>query len=98
MTALLMPLGACWQVERLSGLIQTPLKTLCEDGATAEGVRQDIINSSVNIDKRLTKLYDLIENDILGSLQFGCNYIAPYKVRAEVPAVMISVPTWLSAM
>ena len=76
------------QVERLSGLIQTPMKTLCEDGATAEAVRQDIINSSVNIDKRLTKLYDLIENDILGSLQYGCNYIAPYKVRT------VSVPPW----
>ena len=80
--------GAWRQVERLSGLIQTPIKTLCEDGATAEGVRQDIINSSVNIDKRLTKLYDLIENDILGSLQYGCNYVAPYKVRTEV------LPTW----
>ena len=43
-------------------------------------MRQDIINSSVNIDKRLTKLYDLLENDLLGSLQIGIHYIAPYKV------------------
>ena len=70
-------------MERLSGLIETPVEKLCEDGATAEAVRQDIINSSVNIDKRLTNLYDLIENDILGSLQYGCNYVAPYKVRCK---------------
>ncbi len=82
------------QVERLSGLIETPIEKLCDDGATAEAVRQDIINSSVNIDKRLTNLYDLIENDILGSLQYGCNYVAPYKVRKRpCPMICFCSPT-----
>ena len=39
-----------------------------------------MINSTVNVDKRLGLLYDLIENDLLGRLQASPSYIAPYKV------------------
>ena len=49
-------------------------------GTVERTVRLDVINSTVNIDKRLVKLYDLIENDLLGCLQYSVNYIAPYKV------------------
>ena len=34
----------------------------------------------VNIDARLTKLYDLLENDILSRISGGQHYISPYKV------------------
>lgn len=46
-----------------------------------EQMRLQVINSTINIDKRLTNLYQLIEDDLLGSLQFSTNYIAPYGVR-----------------
>ena len=69
-------------MERLSGLIETPVEAMCAADTVAQSVRQDIINSSVNIDKRLTKLYDLLENDLLGGLQYSSNYIAPYKVSS----------------
>ncbi len=51
-------------------------------GAGASGnLRLDIINSTVNINARLTRLYDLLENDILSRISSGQHYIAPYKVR-----------------
>lgn len=50
-----------------------------------ERVRLQAINSSVNIGKRLCKLYGLIENDLLGRLQQSCNSISPYKVRGRAP-------------
>jgi Ariadne domain len=66
-------------VERLSKLIETRPAEMLKDET-----RLAIINSAVNIDKRLVKLYDLIENDLLGSLQYSVSDIAPYtgpKVR-----------------
>lgn len=61
------------EAERLSGLIQTP------ENAMDSNVRLSIINSASNIEKRLFNLYKLIENDLLGQLQYSNNYIAPYK-------------------
>lgn len=63
------------QVERLSGMIETPPERMDDK------LRLSAINSTVNIDARLTKLYEVIENDLLGKLQFSANYISPYKVR-----------------
>ena len=49
------------QVERLSKLLDSPPEELGTDGGAAGGSRRlDIINSAVNIDARLTKLYDLL--------------------------------------
>lgn len=65
------------QVERLSMLIETPPNQM------GDQVRLHVINSAVNIDQRLLKLYEVIENDLLGRLQFSANYIAPYKGQAS---------------
>jgi hypothetical protein len=48
--------------------------------AAEERARQQVINSTVNVDKRLALLYDLVENELLGRLQASPSYIAPYKV------------------
>lgn len=48
-----------------------------------EQLRLQVINSTINIDKRLVNLYQLIENDLLGSLQFSTGYIAPYGVSSS---------------
>ena len=44
-------------------------------------LRIDVINNTNNLDKRLSKLYDLIENELLGPLVCSSNYISSYKVR-----------------
>ena len=51
-----------------------------------DALRLDAINSTVNIDTRLGRLYELLENDLLGALTLGSHYIAPYKARASPPA------------
>ena len=49
-------------------------------GHASGSLRLDIINSTVNIDARLVKLYELLENDILASLSGAAAACAPYKV------------------
>jgi len=68
-------------VEHMSGLLELPPQTMHELG---DKLRLEVINNTVNLDKRLAKLYELIENDLLGSLKFTPANIASYKgVRAE---------------
>lgn len=54
-----------------------------------QSLRLDVINSTVNIDMRIARLYDLLENDLLGAFTLGSHYIAPYKVRRSPPAARI---------
>jgi hypothetical protein len=65
------------QVERLSGLVEMGPERIEK---VEDQLRLQVINSTINIDKRLVNLYQLIENDLLGSLQFSVSYIAPYGV------------------
>lgn len=65
------------QVERLSKLLGTEAQKIEEAG---EQIRSQVINSTVNVDKRLQKLYELIENDLLGHINDQVVYISPYKV------------------
>lgn len=65
------------QVERLSGLVEMGPERI---GKVEDQLRLQVINSTININKRLVNLYELIENDLLGSLQFSVGYIAPYGV------------------
>jgi len=62
----------------MSGLLELPPQTMHELG---DKLRLEVINNTVNLDKRLAKLYELIENDLLGSLKFTPANIASYKVR-----------------
>ena len=57
--------------------LETPADKMTE---VEDSLRLEVINHTVNLDKRLEKLYELIENDLLGNLMFSPNYIAPYKV------------------
>ena len=45
--------------------------------------RLDIINSTVNVDKRLVKLFELIETDLLAKIVHSTQTIAPYKVSSS---------------
>ena len=72
------------QVEQLSLTIQmTPsqLMVMKSDEQAQEETRLRAINMTVNIDRRLIKLFELVENDLLGRLQCSANYISPYPVR-----------------
>jgi Ariadne domain len=53
-------------------------------GNASGSLRLDIINSTVNIDARLVKLYELLENDVLASLSGAAANCAPYKVWVDV--------------
>ena len=65
-------------MERLSRLIDTPVKEM-EDHK-----RFEVINSTANVDKRLVKLFELIENDLLAKIVHSSQSIAPYKARIEL--------------
>lgn len=73
------------QVERLSGMLEMTPERMEK---VEDKVRLQVINSTVNIDKRLIKLYELIENDLLGRLQYTVSYIAPYGVRPALSFLM----------
>ena len=55
------------------------LAVLKRDERALEDVRLSAINMTVNIDRRLVKLFELVE-DLLGRLQCSANYISPYLV------------------
>jgi len=69
-------LGFCSQVERLSKLIETPVHDMDNK------IRFEVINSSANVDKRLVKLFELIENDLLAKIVHSSQSIAPYKASS----------------
>ncbi|CAL8462233.1 g1764 [Coccomyxa elongata] len=69
------------EVERLSGLVEMGPERI---GKVEDQLRLQVINSTININKRLVNLYELIENDLLGSLQFSVGYIAPYGGKSTL--------------
>ncbi|VVB10382.1 unnamed protein product [Arabis nemorensis] len=66
-------------VEKLSQLLETPFDTFSDEKVM--DVRIQIINLSVAVDNLCKKMYECIENDLLGSLQRGIHSIAPYKSK-----------------
>ena len=69
-----MKLASMWmQVERLSKLIETPVSDM------VDSKRFEVINSTANVDKRLVKLFELIENDFLAKIVHSMQSIAAYK-------------------
>lgn len=66
-------------VEKLSKFLEEPFDQYSEDKVME--IRMQVINLSVITDTLCQKLYDCIENDLLGSLQYGNHNIAPYKSK-----------------
>ncbi|KAL5558112.1 hypothetical protein UlMin_034323 [Ulmus minor] len=65
------------QVERFSSFFEEPFHELSVDDLME--VRMKIINMSVVTDKLCKELYKCIENDLLGSLRWETQSIAPYR-------------------
>ncbi|KAI4298381.1 hypothetical protein L6164_031950 [Bauhinia variegata] len=66
-------------VERLSKILEEPFDQFTDDKVME--IRMQVINISVIIDNLCQKMYECIENDLLGSLQLGTHNIAPYKSK-----------------
>lgn len=75
------------QVERLSGLVERA-KELNLDAQN----RLDVINSSVNINTRIVKFFELVENDLYGKLQKSNAQIAVHRGQASYGGYGSDVP------
>ncbi|KAJ1382974.1 Zinc finger, RING-type [Sesbania bispinosa] len=76
-------------VENLSKILEEPFETFNDDKVME--IRMRIINLSSIIDKLCQKMYECIENDLLGSLHIGMHSIAPYKSKGIERASELSV-------
>ncbi|KAH8950911.1 hypothetical protein BDL97_10G110100 [Sphagnum fallax] len=65
-------------VERLSKLVEIPL-VLHTDDSHVRDMRLQVINLTHLTDTLCRRMYDVIENDLLGSLQLTTHHISPYK-------------------
>lgn len=68
------------EVERLSGLVEKCSESLTMDPQE----RVKVINSSVNIEQRIIKFFELIESDLYGHLQTCSAQIAIYKPKRNI--------------
>lgn len=66
-------------VEKLSQLLEEPFDEFSDDKVTE--IRIQIINLSIVVDSLCKKMYECIENELLGSLQCGIHNIAPYSSK-----------------
>ncbi|XP_018441460.1 probable E3 ubiquitin-protein ligase ARI2 isoform X2 [Raphanus sativus] len=64
-------------VEKLSQFLEEPFDQFADDKVVQ--IRIQVINLSVAVDTLCKKMYECIENDLLGSLQLGIHNIAPYR-------------------
>ncbi|KAI8016239.1 putative E3 ubiquitin-protein ligase ARI1 [Camellia lanceoleosa] len=76
-------------VEKLSKFIEEPFDQYDEDKVME--IRMHVINLCVITDNLCKKMYECIENDLLGSLQFGIHSIAPYQSKGIEKATELSV-------
>ncbi|KAK1418205.1 hypothetical protein QVD17_27348 [Tagetes erecta] len=76
-------------VERLSKFIEEPFDNYSEDQIMK--FRMQVINLSVITDTLCKKMYECIETDLLGSLQFGIHNIAPYHSKGIEKATELPV-------
>ncbi|KAL1176631.1 hypothetical protein V6Z11_A04G171700 [Gossypium hirsutum] len=76
-------------VEKLSKFLEEPFDQYTDDKVME--IRMQVINLSVIIDSLCKKMYECIENDLLGSLQRNTHNIAPYKSKGIEKASELAV-------
>ncbi|CAL9223113.1 unnamed protein product [Arabidopsis halleri] len=64
-------------VEKLSKFLEEPFDQFADDKVMQ--IRIQVINLSVAVDTLCKKMYECIENELLGSLQLGIHNITPYR-------------------
>ncbi|KAL4581252.1 hypothetical protein LXL04_017462 [Taraxacum kok-saghyz] len=80
-------------VEKLSKFVEEPFDQDQYGEERIMEIRMQVINLSVITDTLCKKMYECIETDLLGSLQFGIHNIAPYYSKGIEKATQLSV-TW----
>ncbi|XWS55265.1 hypothetical protein CRYUN_Cryun10bG0160400 [Craigia yunnanensis] len=76
-------------VEKLSKFLEEPFDQYTDDKVME--IRMQVINLSVITDNLCKKMYECIENDLLGSLQRNTHNIAPYKSKGIEKALELAV-------
>ncbi|XVF68180.1 hypothetical protein PTKIN_Ptkin10aG0183600 [Pterospermum kingtungense] len=76
-------------VEKLSKFLEEPFDQYTDDKVME--IRMQVINLSVITDTLCQKMYECIENDLLGSLQRNTHSIAPYKSKGIEKASELAV-------
>ncbi|KAL6522632.1 putative E3 ubiquitin-protein ligase ari2 [Orobanche minor] len=76
-------------VEKLSKFFEEPFEEYPEEQVMQ--IRMQIINLSVIIDGLCRKMYECIENDLLGPLQYTIHNIAPYQSKGIAKAEELAV-------
>ncbi|XVE67413.1 hypothetical protein DITRI_Ditri08aG0158700 [Diplodiscus trichospermus] len=76
-------------VEKLSKFLEEPFDQYTDDKVME--IRMQVINLSVITDTLCKKMYECIENDLLGSLQRNTHNIAPYKSKGIEKASELAV-------
>ncbi|XP_071935489.1 probable E3 ubiquitin-protein ligase ARI2 isoform X1 [Coffea arabica] len=76
-------------VEKLSKYIEEPFDEYEEKKIM--DIRMQVINISVITDTLCKKMYECIENDLLGPLQFSVHNIAPYQSKGIEKAVELTI-------
>eukprot|EP00887_Chlorella_sp_A99_P003167 scaffold9.g3167.t1 len=78
------------EVERLAKLVESPAEEiLCQ--------RMAIINLGANIDTRITKMYEVLENDIAAQVASRALSIAPYKGRRSAASAEAAAEVYRQA-
>lgn len=75
-------------VEKLSKFLEAPFDEYSEDKVME--TRMQVINLTGITDSLCQKMYDCIENDLLGPLQLGIHNIAPYRSKGIEKASELS--------
>ncbi|CAA2954307.1 probable E3 ubiquitin- ligase ARI2 [Olea europaea subsp. europaea] len=76
-------------VEKLSKFLEEPFDEYPEEQVMQ--VRMQVINLTVITDDLCKKMYECIENDLLGSLQFTIHNIAPYQSKGIERAAELAI-------
>ncbi|OVA05203.1 zinc finger protein [Macleaya cordata] len=79
-------------VEKLSKVLEEPFHVYSEDRVME--IRIQVTNLSLIADRQCKKMYEFIENDLLGSLQMEIQNIAPYRSNGVERAS--EIPIWNS--
>ncbi|GER50401.1 RING/U-box superfamily protein [Striga asiatica] len=80
-------------VEKLSKFFEEPFEEYPDEQVMQ--IRMQVINLSVIIDDLCKKMYDCIEDDLLGSLQFTIHNIAPYNSKGIEKAEELNVESYM---
>lgn len=76
-------------VEKLSKYIEEPFDEHNEE--QIKEIRMQVINLSIVTDTLCRKMYECIDNDLLGSLQFSNHNIAPYQSKGIEKAKELTI-------